>query len=238
MRKTVVDPPQAIELIKTCNTPAAVDSTQSVSSGSSVGASEQNTGTSAENGLSDNTGTGMPGGAELSEMQKQGETLCLVLLELQDIKSQMSEFRSIKSQISKLDTTEAATTTLAKDLSNVVGRTAKLETTVSHNASKIQEMNNKVSSTATAVSKQEVSLSKVESWKEEVILSNAGSISKMNELIKTHQRQVDLFHDNTDQIKRDLMVEVGKNDSTFPAGARELLSKESGRHSARNIIGS
>lgn len=128
------------------------------------------------------------------------KTLKLVLAELQDIKSQMV----------KLNKMETTTATLANDLQGVCGRIAELETSATSNSARLREVDDELSTISSTISKQERSLSKVETWKEEVIQSNSTTVSKMKGLIQKQQNQVDSFHSNVDNIKQDLMSELDK----------------------------
>lgn len=140
----------------------------------------------------------------------QEETLRLVLEELRDIKSQMAEIKDIKSKVDKLDKIEATTTSLAEEMSGVVGRTAELDSAVASNAARLREVDDEMSTMKASISKQDRFLSKVSDWKEEITKSNTRSVSKMNELIKTQQKQVDLFHENSNQVQKDILMEVLK----------------------------
>lgn len=163
-------------------------------------------------GVSDNTGYDLPpfDDKKLQKADTHAETLRLVLAEIQEIKSQMLELKNIKNQVSKLDIIEASTTTLAKDLADVIGRTAGLETAVSSNTTSLKEVNNEIVTVKKAIGKQEKSLSNLSAWKEGIIKSNSQTVSKMNDLVKTQQRQVDTFRDQTDHFKKELLAEMDK----------------------------
>lgn len=158
----------------------------------------------------------------------QEETLRLVLAELRDIKSQMSEIKDIKSKMNKLDKIEATTNSLVGEISGVVQRTAELDTAVTSNAARLREVDDELSTMKASICKQDRFLSKVSDWKEEVKKSNSSSVSKMNELIKTQQKQVDLFHENTNQVKRDLevMKEVDKKLSQSKQNQMKEIDKK------------
>lgn len=165
--------------------------------------------------VGDNQGSGSENHSSEDETchpEDHGATLRLVLAELQDIKSQLSEFQSIKSQMSsqtaKLDKIETSTASLAKDIADVIGRTGKLETSVSDNKVKLKGLDKDISSLTTAINAQKESLSKVNAWKEEVIKSNSKSVSQINDLVRKQQKQVDLFHENSNNLKQAMLAEV------------------------------
>lgn len=132
--------------------------------------------------------------------RSDSEAIKLVLSELQDIKSQMG----------KLNTIEATTTSLAEQMLGVVGRTSKLETTVTSNSARLGEIDDELSMVKTSIKKQEENFSAVQNLKTQFSKESAKTVTSMNALIDTQKEQVDSFNQNVNGLRQEMVLEMDK----------------------------
>lgn len=122
----------------------------------------------------------------------------------------INELLEIKQQVSKLDSIQASTDTLAKKLSGVTARTTELETAVTTNTARLREVNDQLSTLETAVKKQEGNITTIVQLKHEISKSSAKTITQMNQLVDTQGQQVQSFKSSKKMVKKEIMKEVDK----------------------------
>lgn len=135
-------------------------------------------------------------------------SLDLVLLELREIKLQVSEIKEIKQQISKLDKIGTTTESLSDKLTGVMNRTSEIDIAVQTNTARIREYDDLFSTMQSTVGKHENSLSKLKSFKEDFSKTKDKAVSDMNSLISIQKDQVDSFNANASNLSKNILAEV------------------------------
>lgn len=141
------------------------------------------------------------------------------------------ELQAIRATMNKLDRIDTATSTLTEQMSSVLGKTTELENKVETNATQVKDLKAEINTLKDTVAKQGEMIRSITNLKDDYKRATRKTIEEMNDLIQQQKDQVDSFHDKTDRLKKDILVEV---DGKIEDLSQNLSHKELKNQAFRN----
>lgn len=100
---------------------------------------------------------------------------------------------------------EETTSTLSKDLLNVIQRTASLESAFKASSARVRELDEEVSSLKNVIHEQEQSISSLQRMNEGISKSTDAKMTEMHEVIETQKEQVQSLQSANEHFKQEVL---------------------------------
>lgn len=155
---------------------------------------------------------------------------------LSELKATSTEMKAIRTRMEKLDSIEAATSQLTTQISAVMGKTTVLETKVEEHDSQFKEMKEEIKSLKTRVEQQDKKIEELSQLKTDYKKATRKAIGEMNELIQVQKDQVDSFHETSERVKKDILIEVDDRIEELSEDVNHNKLKNQAYRNRQNIV--